>query len=366
MLHRHGPTVLLVLFCLLAGVPAAIALTPGRGVDAFGQHITVGARPPDLSLAGPARVVQVGNTSLDLERFTVYGPLRPQLTLGPVQRNADSDAVFDPGESPRVAAEAVGAVTNGYLSWFLWGGLGQLAFTLTASAVAAGVRTLLVLRRQSRSAAGSWPDPAHPDPVHPFAAIWVRCVRAASRTTVIAVAVSLVAWGALGGLAYSGAVRGLSGVTSLAQIVGAPTTLTQGEFDYRLAAFDRAYGDLLVDLSELPGHPPVIVSTSYGVFPPDADCPDVRVEGYPSLDRSKIELLTARNERLNDVLSAGAEKYGFSVARPELRPLCDPAGDGLGPDIQGLADPFPFHPTGIGSLRMASSVVRLVQPTATR
>ena len=29
--------------------------------------------------------------------------------------------------------------------------------------------------------------------------------------------------------------------------------LTQGEFDYRLAAFDRVYGDLLIDLNELPG-----------------------------------------------------------------------------------------------------------------
>ena len=29
--------------------------------------------------------------------------------------------------------------------------------------------------------------------------------------------------------------------------------LTQNEFDYRLAAFDRAYGDLLVDLNDLPG-----------------------------------------------------------------------------------------------------------------
>jgi hypothetical protein len=31
--------------------------------------------------------------------------------------------------------------------------------------------------------------------------------------------------------------------------------LTQGEFDYRIAAFDRVYGDLLVDLNDLPGVP---------------------------------------------------------------------------------------------------------------
>ncbi|MGH8916987.1 MAG: GDSL-type esterase/lipase family protein, partial [Actinomycetes bacterium] len=66
------------------------------------------------------------------------------------------------------------------------------------------------------------------------------------------------------------------------------------------------------------------------------------------------------------VLAAGAEKYGFAVARPGLGPLCGHSGDGLGPDIQGLADPFPFHPTGVGSLRMASSVVRLIEPSTQR
>lgn len=124
--------------------------------------------------------------------------------------------------------------------------------------------------------------------------------------------------------------------------------LTQGEFDYRMAAFDRVYGDLLIDLNDLPGRPQVIVMTSYGAFPPAADCPDTRAEGFPGLDTSKIELLTARNEQLNAVLRTGAEKYGFAVADPPLGPLCDasdPDGrvpDGLGPDLQGLTDPFPF------------------------
>ena len=71
-------------FCLLAGIPATIALTPGRDVMAFGQVITVGARPVQLTPAGPARLVQVGNTALDLRPLTVWGPLRPQLTMGPV------------------------------------------------------------------------------------------------------------------------------------------------------------------------------------------------------------------------------------------------------------------------------------------
>jgi hypothetical protein len=141
--------------------------------------------------------------------------------------------------------------------------------------------------------------------------------------------------------------------------------LTQGEFEYRLAAFDRVYGDLLVDLNGLPDGPQIIVMTSYGAFEPDTDvedCPDTRREGYPGLDETKIDLLNARNERLNDVLRAGAGKYDFTVVDPPLRLLCGQRRDGLGPDVQGLADPAPFHPTGIGELRMASAVVREIRP----
>ena len=121
-----------------------------------------------------------------------------------------------------------------------------------------------------------------------------------------------------------------------------------------------------IDLNDLPGRPQVIVMTSYGAFEPGADCPDTRAAGFPGLDPIKIALLSARNDQLNAVLTAGAEKYGFAVARPELGLLCEQRPDGLGPDLQGLADPFPFHPTGVGSLRMASAVVRLISPTPVR
>jgi hypothetical protein len=485
-----------VLFCLVVGLPVAITLTPGQDVDAFGQHITVGARPPQATLSGPARLVQVGNTALDLDPLRVYGPLRPQLTMGPVQRNAAAAAVFDPTNGPRARDAAIGAVTSGFLTWYLWGGLGLLAFTLAAAAGATGLRTLLVLRRQSRPRAES-ASPGDPPEHATLAEVWADCVRAARRMTVVAVVASVMAWGACGALAYTGAVQGLRGVTSLAQLVGAyhlspdpvgpPVTgyagavigdsravrvggppvpadgpdarpddaacerstdslaaeighllparmlnlacpsatvtsglrgpqdrggqqvpaqvgvlkqvqdlkfvvvaigpndvgwsdflqycygstdcadqLTQGEFDYRLAAFDRVWGDLLVDLNDLPGHPQVIVMTSYGAFAPDADCADTRAPGHPGLDPAKIGLLAARNDQLNAVLTAGAEKYRFAVARPELGGLCATGADGLGPDLQGLADPYPFHPTGVGSLRMASSVVRLVDPAAAR
>jgi hypothetical protein len=477
---RSWPTLLLVLFCLYVGVPVTVALTPAQDLVAFGQHISVGARPPDVSIAGPARLVQVGNTALDIDRLHVYGPLRPELTMGPVQRNAGAAAVFDPVAGPKAREEAIATVTNGFLTWYVLGGLVLIAFTLAAAAGAAGIRTLVVLRRQSRARGGSHA------PLHE---IFSYCVRAARRMTVIAVAASVLTWLASGALAYSGAVQGLRGVSSLAQLVGAyhlspepvgpPVTgydgavigdsravrvggppvpeptpadiacerssdslaaeighlisarvrnlacpsatvtsglrgpqdlggqtmpaqvallkqmpdlrfvvvvigpndvgwtdflrycygvpdcsdrLTQGEFDYRLAAFDRVYGDLLVDLNDLPGRPQVIIMTSYGAFPPGADCADTRAAGYPGLNAEKIELLNERNEQLNSVLVTGAQKYGFAVAHPELRLLCETGADGLGPDLQGMADPFPFHPTGIGSLRMASSVVRQIAP----
>ncbi len=58
----------------------------------------------------------------------------------------------------------------------------------------------------------------------------------------------------------------------------------------------------------------------------------------------------------------GAQAYGFGIARPELALLCDEPTGGLGPDLQGLTDPFPYHPTAVGSLRMAASVIPLLEP----
>lgn len=489
---RSRPTLFLVLFCVLVGLPVVIALTPGQDVEAFGQHITVGARTPQPDLVGPARLVQVGNTAIDLQPLQVWGPLRPQLTMGPVQRNAAAAAVFDPTAGPQAAEAAVSAVTAGFVRWYVLAGLGLLACTLVAAGTAVGLRTLRVLRNQSRAGVAQ----------RPVAEIWSYCVRAARRMTVIAVVVSVLAWGVCGWLAYAGAVRGLRGVTSLAQLVGAyhlspdpvgpavtgysgavigdsravrvggppvpsggadarpddagcarstdsmaaeighlmpgnvlnlacpdatvgaglvgaqdragvsippqvgvlkqvqglkfvvvvigpndvgwsdflrycygvvncSDQLTQGEFGLRLAAFDRAFGELLVDLNDLAGRPQVIVTTSYDVFPPAGtpmrpNCPDLRYGTLPGLDQDKIDLFAARNAQLNDVLTAGAQKYGFALARPELLPLCSTGTDPLGPDLQGLDSPNAFHPTGVGSLRMASAVVRLLAPNAAR
>jgi hypothetical protein len=110
--------------------------------------------------------------------------------------------------------------------------------------------------------------------------------------------------------------------------------------------------------------------TSYDALPATIDpaCPDLRGPAAAAgLTTAEADLLAARNDQLNTILVAGARKYGFGVARPHLSPLCAPGStetvDGsTGPDLQGLADPFPFHPTGTGSLRTAAAVARLITP----
>ena len=133
---RSWPTVVLVAFCLVVGVPVTVALTPAQDVLALGQHLAVGARTPTPTLAGPAQLVQIGNTELDMPRLRIYGPLRPRLTMGPVQRNPAAARVFDPLTSAQAQAEAIDNVTRGFLRWYLWGGLGLLLFSLAAAAVA--------------------------------------------------------------------------------------------------------------------------------------------------------------------------------------------------------------------------------------
>src|SRR5512138_1767334 len=56
------PTVITCVLSVLLGMPAAVLLTPDQKVTVAGQQIAVGARPPTLSLSGPAQLVQIGNT----------------------------------------------------------------------------------------------------------------------------------------------------------------------------------------------------------------------------------------------------------------------------------------------------------------
>jgi hypothetical protein len=471
------PSLILVLICLFVGVPATIALTPDQHTTVAGQELAVGARLPSLSWTGPAQLRQIGNTELDIVPLQIKGPLRPRITLGPVQRNAAAVAAFDPANGdPR--ANATNQIKVAFIAWYAWAALILLAITIALVTTAGYLRMLVTLRRQSRAT----------DETLTIAQLWHRGHTQIRAMGIAALATTLVAWAACGVLAYSGTVDGLKHVRSLVDLVGTyyaapnpvgPTVegytgavigdsraaraggtviseptpedsacsrtvdslaaeitglalvpvknlacsgasianglrgpqtaggqvvppqvgllkqmqglkfvvvvigpndlgwsdqlrycygvtdcqdrLTEGEFTYRLAAFDRNYGDLLHDLNDLPGAPQVIVMSSYDIFAPEASCPDARGPvGAVGLSEQNIALLINRNQQFNDVLAAGAEKYSFSVAKPALTPLCGQPSDSLGPDIQGLGDPAPFHPTAIGMLRLASSVVRLL------
>ena len=476
---RSWPTLMVALLCLIIGLPAAILLTPQQQITIAGQNLAVGARPPTATVSGPAQLVQIGNTHLDVAPFQIWGPLRPRLTLGPVSRNAAAAAALDPKTSGQTEADALSTLAWGFVRWYLWATIGLVAFTLGATAVAGYLRTLLTLRRHSRSQLRQLT----------VADIWHRSTGEIRVMVAVSLTLVLAVWVACGALAYTGAVNGLHDVRSLSQLAGTyylpplpegppvsgyagavvgdsrvsrlggppvpggtpsdiaclrstdslaaevtgqtgqrvlnlacpgasienglrgPQTqggqdlpaqmgllkqvqglkfvvvavgpndlawtdllrycyavancqdnLTQGEFDYRLAAFDRDYGALLRDLNDLPDRPQIIIMTSYDVFKAGANCSDVK--GPPpagGLSPGNIDVLLHRNAELNDVLAAGAKKYGFDVASPRLATLCEPDADKLGADIQGFADADPFHPTGVGMIRMAASVVRVLK-----
>lgn len=474
---RSVPTIMLVACCLLVGVPVTVALTPQQEVSALGQPLEVGARAPSPTLSGPAQLVQIGNTELDLPLLEVAGPLRPRLEMGPVLRNAAAAQAFDQESADQVADRAVASLVDGFVRWYLYAGAGLLAFTLAASAVAGCLRMLLILRRHRR-AGESGPGQ--------LGEVWHEASGALARMTVIALVASSLAWVVSGGLAYAGTTAGLARVGSLTDLVGPsaitpspvgpevfgfrgavigdsravrvggppvadPTAadlacgrssdslavetgrlldvdvlnlacpsatvaaglrgtqerggltlapqvgllkqaqnldfvvvsigpndvgwsdfllycyavescadnFTQGEFEYRLARFDSDYGSLLADLAELPGTPRIVVVSSYDGIAASPACVDTGPGTVPGLSSADVALLTARTDRLNEVLESGAAAYGFDVASPPLAPLCDPAA-GDSPDLQGIGDPHPFHPTAAGSLRTAAAVARQI------
>jgi hypothetical protein len=477
---RSWPTLVVAVLCLLIGVPAAILLTPQQQLMIAGQHLAVGARAPTPTLSGPAQLVQIGNTHLDIAPLQIWGPLRPQLTLGPVSRNAAAAAALNPKTSGQTEADALSSLAWGFVRWYLWATAGLIAFTLGATALAGYLRTLVTLRRHSRVQLSQLS----------VADIWHRSAGQIRVMVAVSLTLVILAWGASGALAYNGAVHGLRQVHSLSQIAGTyyvaplpegppvsgytgavvgdsrvsrlggplvanPTAadracvrssdslaaeigvlngqrvlnlscpgatidsglrgqqtqggqdlpaqigllkqvqglkfvvvaigpndlgwtdllrycyavsncqdnLTQGEFDYRLAAFDQAYGALLRDLNDLPDRPQILILASYDVFKAGADCSDAK--GPPpagGLTPGNIDVLLHRNAEFNDVLSAGAKKYDFDLVAPRLATLCEADSDKLGADIQGIDDPAPFHPTGVGMIRMAAAVTRVIHP----
>jgi hypothetical protein len=139
---RSWPTLLLVVGTAVTAVPLAILLTPGQQVVTLGQHIIVRARPPSLSLSGPAQIVQIGNTSLDVPKLQVHGPLRPRLEMGPAVRSEEAAQSLNPSTSQHAQSAAAKTIGEGWLRWCGWGYLVLLGVTLGLGAVAACIRLI--------------------------------------------------------------------------------------------------------------------------------------------------------------------------------------------------------------------------------
>ncbi len=484
-------------------IPLAVALTPSAETTVAGQYVAVGGTTPsggwvgDVGeivddgpttwpravldgLTGPAEVQQIGDTTIELQRVQVRGPLRPQLELGPLVRTRAAEDLLDPDEGPAARRRAEEAVTAAVRTWYLRATGLLLLLTMALVAVGTSARIWAVM-------AGAHRD----DHQLTVAAVWHRHARRIAATALVPLVGTLAVWAGVSALAWHDTSAGLSGVRSLRDLVGAapvelrpagppvegytgavvgdsrasrlggpaltdpdpdeaacerstdslaaqltqlssdrvlnlacpsatisngllgeqrqggrtlrpqverllalrdlrfvvvmigPNDLawsdflrycygveecddrfTSGQFDYRLARFDRDYGDLLAALATLADRPQVIVVTSYDVFGLDADCSDTQVSGHPGLDSDGLAVFADRTDRLNAVLTAGAEAYGYAVATPHLATLCEPGDPAVGRDLQGLSDPYPFHPTGVGMVRLAASVLTEIDPPA--
>jgi hypothetical protein len=453
-------------------------------VNFAGQQLWLGAKPPALSLVGPAQLVQIGNTKLDVPALRVYGPIRPRIQKGPIQKNDQAGQAI---KNPAGLGKEFGAVVHGgYLRYGLiatgilllttafqvmfvalglfWRTMGgwsrntgfnhqilqeariRLRSRFRQIALVMFVTTLLVWMTAAASAyasvssLGGAKSPAElfgqyyttPSPVGPKVYGVKGGVIGDSRPTRVggpllpngtktdfdcnrstdslAAELGLLEQTAVANLACPSATiaEGLRGsqirsgralppqVSLLKQIkdlkfvvvmigpndlwwsyimgycyfsVQCNDNLSGSEFKYLINGFDRDYGDLLQDLADLPTHPRVVIVGSYDALDAGAatkhkDCPEIlgpSVRGNHGLNDVKIQTLLGKNGELNQILRNGAEKYDFKFVIPQLTRLCETSPDGQGPDIQGIADSDAFHPTGLGSLRIAAQVAPLLE-----
>lgn len=145
----------------------------------------------------------------------------------------------------------------------------------------------------------------------------------------------------------------------------------------RLDMFRLQYAQLLQQLRDLPTSPAVIVTGYYSPFGDSFDCPALAdplapvqpPPGYgfaadpergdqATTTRQKVDPLRSVMAQLNSVLTEGATAFGFTSVLPsfEGHELCRDQ-----PWVQGLQDPYPFHPNAAGELAIAAALLpRLV------
>lgn len=116
-------------------------------------------------------------------------------------------------------------------------------------------------------------------------------------------------------------------------------------FQRSLNTFAGNYYDLLRQLTDLSGHPPVIVNLYYAPFTPDSAC----LASF-GLTPPRLAVLLERLDALNSVLAEGAKTFGYASVSPDFsgHELCTPQ-----PYVQGPGDPAPFHPNAYGQLAIA-------------
>jgi hypothetical protein len=116
-------------------------------------------------------------------------------------------------------------------------------------------------------------------------------------------------------------------------------------FTSLLGEFTRAYYELLPQLATWSAKPAVVVNEYYDPFGSSLSC----LDNY-RMTSAKATVLISRLGQLNQVLSQGAQAFGFGVAVPDFagHELCT-----QDPWVQGPGDPAPLHPTASGQLAIA-------------
>ena len=141
----------------------------------------------------------------------------------------------------------------------------------------------------------------------------------------------------------------------------------------RLDTFRLQYAQLLQQLSALPSRPAVLITGYYDPFGETFDCPALRDPDAPEVPPAgygfaqgaggpdqqtmvlrKIEPLRSILAQLNSVLQQGAEAFGFTSVIPSFRghEMCSDQ-----PWVQGMSEPYPFHPRAAGELAIAAALL---------
>jgi lysophospholipase L1-like esterase len=141
----------------------------------------------------------------------------------------------------------------------------------------------------------------------------------------------------------------------------------------RLDTFRLHYAQLLQQLADLPTRPAIMVIGYYDPFGDRFDCsalsdpaapldlpvgygfaPDSEEQDPSVKVHRKIEPLRSVLAQLNEVLAQGAAAFGFTSVVPAFtgHELCSDQ-----PWVQGMSDPFPFHPRAAGELALAAAVL---------